>query len=71
MANKRDLKKDINYVLGDIIELVYNVNTAKSEAIIDEAIEPFDEWRAKVTNKNVVKISLFILQKVTQDSRLF
>jgi hypothetical protein len=23
MANKRDLKKDINYVLGDIIEAVY------------------------------------------------
>ena len=23
MANKRDLKKDINYVLGDIIEEVY------------------------------------------------
>ena len=39
MANKRDLKKDINYVLGDIIEAVYvweytntNKDTIKSEA---------------------------------------
>ena len=53
MANVRDLKKDINYVLGDIIELVYNINTDKSEAIIDEAIETFDELIAKVNNKNV------------------
>ena len=46
MASKRDLKKDINYVLGDIIEAVYiweltnpGKDTKKSEAIIDEAIE--------------------------------
>ena len=46
MANNRDLKKDINYVLGDIIEAVYvweysklRKDTKESEAIIDEAIE--------------------------------
>ena len=45
MASIRDLKKDINYVLGDIIEEVYvwementDKGTEKSEAIIDEAI---------------------------------
>jgi len=45
MANKRDLKKDINYVLGDIIEAVYvwelanaEKPTKESDAIIDEAI---------------------------------
>ena len=44
MANKRILKKDLNYVLGDIIEAVYVwqfANPAKddteSENIIDEA----------------------------------
>ena len=60
MANVRDLKKDINYVLGDIIEAVYiweyantDKDTKKSEAIIDEAIETFDELIAKVNAKDV------------------
>jgi len=60
MANKRDLKKDINYVLGDIIEAVYvweysntGKDTKASEAIIDEAIETFDVLIAKVNAKGV------------------
>ncbi len=60
MANLRDLKKDINFVLGDIIEAVYvweysntDKDTKKSEAIIDEAINTFDELMAKVNAKNV------------------
>ena len=60
MANKRDLKKDINYVLGDIIEAVYvwelsnsDKDTKKSEAIIDEAIAVFDDLIVKVNNRSV------------------
>jgi len=60
MANVRDLKKDINYVLGDIIEAVYvweyantDKDTKKSEAIIDEAIETFDALIVKVNAKNI------------------
>lgn len=60
MANVRNLKKDINYVLGDIIEAVYvweyantDKDTKKSEAIIDEAIETFDDLIAKVNAKNI------------------
>lgn len=60
MASIRDLKKDINYVLGDIIEAVYiweltnpDKGTDKSEKIIDEAIETFDELIAKVNVKDV------------------
>ncbi|KJD35847.1 hypothetical protein PW52_08960 [Tamlana sedimentorum] len=60
MANVRDLKKDINYVLGDIIEAVYvwementDKDTKESEAIIDEAIETFDVLIAKVNAKDV------------------
>ena len=60
MANVRDLKKDINYVLGDIIEAVYvweytntDKDTKKSEAIIDEAIVTFDELIVKVNAKDV------------------
>ncbi len=60
MANIRDLKKDINYVLGDIIEATYLVEAAnptvdrkKSDAIIDEAIEIFDDLIAKVNDRSV------------------
>ena len=60
MANIRDLKKDINFVLGDIIEAVYvweytntDKDTKKSEAIIDEAIEAFDGLIARVNDRSV------------------
>jgi len=60
MANIRNLKKDINYVFGDIIEAVYiwelsnpKADAKKSEAIIDEAIAGFDELIAKVNDKSV------------------
>jgi len=60
MASIRDLKKDINYVLGDIIEAVYiheytnpKLDPKKSDAIIDEAIEIFDDLIAKVNDKSV------------------
>ena len=60
MAKVRDLKKDINYVLGDIIEAVYiweynntDKDTKKSEAIIDEAITTFDELIEKVKQRDI------------------
>lgn len=60
MANKRDLKKDINYVFGDIIEAVYywelensDKPTKESEAIIDEAIDSFDELIGRVNDRSV------------------
>lgn len=56
----RDLKKDINYVLGDIIEATYiveevnpKVDKKKTEAIVDEAIEIFDDLIAKVNDRSV------------------
>ncbi|WP_044403547.1 hypothetical protein [Lacinutrix sp. Hel_I_90] len=60
MANKRDLKKDINYVLGDIIEAVYvweysnpSKDAKDSEKIIDDAIVTFDDLIARVNANNV------------------
>ena len=60
MANIRDLKKDINYVLGDIIEAVTiweltnpSKDNKKAESIIDEAIDIFDELILKVNDKTV------------------
>ena len=60
MANVKTLKKDINYVLGDIIEAVYlwemstsGKPTESSNALIDEAIMTFDTLITKVNAKNV------------------
>ncbi|MGO4911447.1 hypothetical protein [Leeuwenhoekiella sp. W20_SRS_FM14] len=60
MANIRDLKKDINFVLGDIIDAVYlwealnpKEDRTKSEAIVDDAIATFDELIVKVNNNKV------------------
>ena len=60
MANVRELKKDINYVLGDIIEAVYiweltnaDKDNKKAEGIIDEAIGTFDDLITKVNQKDV------------------
>ena len=60
MPSVKNLKKDINFVLGDIIEAVYICEMTgagkpsdASNAIIDEAIESFDALIAKVNAKNV------------------
>ena len=60
MASLRDLKKDINYVLGDIIEAVYvweltnpDKGIENSGKIIDEAIATFDDLITKVNDKKV------------------
>jgi ATP adenylyltransferase/5',5'''-P-1,P-4-tetraphosphate phosphorylase II len=60
MPSVKNLKKDINYVLGDIIEAVYIVEMTgegkPSEAtnnLIDEAISSFDGLITKVNAKNV------------------
>ncbi len=60
MANVKNLKKDINYVIGDIIEAIYlhemattGKPSAESDALIEEAIASFDVLIAKVNAKNV------------------
>lgn len=60
MASVKNLKKDINYVLGDVIEECYTwellnpeADTKKSGAIIDEAIAAFDTLIIKLNDKNV------------------
>lgn len=58
MASIKNLKKDINYVLGDVIEYALDVSISKGqikegEEIVDEAIETFDTLIAKVNAKNV------------------
>lgn len=60
MASIKNLKKDVNFVFGDIIEAVYiwqltnpEKDATSSEAIIDEAIVAFDESMAAINAKNV------------------
>ncbi len=60
MASIKNLKKDINYVLGDIIEECYTwellnpkEDTKGAEAIIDEAIEAFDTLIENVNSKDI------------------
>ncbi|MFD0991599.1 hypothetical protein [Tenacibaculum geojense] len=60
MASVKNLKKDINYTLGDIIDIcgVYtqlnaDADRAKADEIVDEVIVVFDELIAKVNAKNV------------------
>jgi len=60
MASIQNLKKDINYVLGDIIEECYaweilnpKADKAAAEAIMDEAIIAFDSLIDMVNAKNI------------------
>ena len=60
MASIKNLKKDINYVLGDIIEECYTwellnpkADKAVTEAIMDEAVEAFDSLIDMVNVKDV------------------
>ena len=60
MASKRLLKKDVNYVMGDIIDAAYihqmanpKEDPAKSEAIVDEAIKDYDELITKINRRDV------------------
>jgi len=60
MASIKNLKKDINYILGDIIEECYiwelenpKKETTNSEAIISEVFLAFDSLLSRVSEKNV------------------
>ena len=60
MASIRDLKKDVNFVLGDIIEAVYiwesgsnNKNSIEGSVIIDKAIMVFDDIMSNIHHKEV------------------
>ncbi len=60
MGSIKNLKKDINNVLGDIIDAVYlwemvndKNDTKEGSAIIDEAIAVFDDLIVKVNDRSV------------------
>ncbi|GAB1309756.1 hypothetical protein KH5_24390 [Urechidicola sp. KH5] len=60
MASVKNLKKDINNVLGDVISECYEWEltnpeavTKKTDAIVDEAVACFDDLIEKMHSKNV------------------
>ena len=56
MASIRNLKKDINYVLGDIIDAVYftgKMQTEGGKPLVTEILNDFDTLIDKVADKTV------------------
>ena len=56
MASIRNLKKDINYVLGDIIDAVYftgKMQTEEGKALVTEILNDFDTLIDKIADKTV------------------
>lgn len=60
MASVKNLKKDINYVLGDIVDAIYlwemynhKVDAKASQAVVEEAFSSYDELIARVNQKKV------------------
>ncbi|GAA0871996.1 hypothetical protein GCM10009117_11430 [Gangjinia marincola] len=60
MANKRELKKELNDVFANIIEAAYlqedygkNADNAKVEEIVDECIDAFDALIARINKRDV------------------
>ena len=56
MASIRILKKEINYVLGDIIDAVYftgKMETKEGKALVGEILNDFDSLIDKVADKSV------------------
>lgn len=60
MGSIKNLKKDINYVLGDIIQECYTwelenpkADNKKAESIINESIEVFDSLIDKIHDGNI------------------
>ncbi|MDO9261314.1 MAG: hypothetical protein Q7U08_05190 [Flavobacteriaceae bacterium] len=60
MASVKNLKKDINYVLGDIVDAIYlwemynpKADSKVSQAVVEEAFTSFDELIGKVNQKKI------------------
>ena len=56
MANKRDLKKSINYIAGDlfqeclVLKLIKKADSAKADEILTDILDLQNEFLARVTH---------------------
>jgi hypothetical protein len=62
MANRREIKRNINQLLGDVIEEYYstllendNKNEAQIEKLVDDCVDLADELIAKVNSSYKLK----------------
>lgn len=60
MASVKNLKKEINYVLGDLVNIVYvwemtngGKPTEGTDEIVDGIYDQYDEFLTKINNKKV------------------
>jgi len=64
MASVRNLKKNVNYVLGDIISEVIWIgnNSEVGEQIVQESIVAYDELITRINEKNIENKKLHFSQ---------
>jgi len=69
MASVKNLKKEINYVLGDIINIVYiwemtttGKPTEASDALLDDIMDTFDSLMTRISEKKVENKKLHFKQ---------
>jgi hypothetical protein len=60
MASVKNLKKDINYVLGDVVDAIYlwemynpSADIKASQVVVEEAFTSYDQLIARVNQKNI------------------
>lgn len=60
MASKRILKKNVNYLFGDLIDECYlwmlvnpEKDATKANEIVDEAVEYYDDVMSKIANREI------------------
>jgi hypothetical protein len=67
MASVRNLKKDVHYVLGDIIQAIYihemttKGATPETNALLEETFQAFDMLLEEI-NAKISKIKKYILK---------
>ena len=60
MASKRILKKNVNYLFGDLIDECYlwmlinpEKDAAKANEIVDEAVEYYDDVMSRIASREI------------------
>ena len=60
MASKRILKKNVNYLFGDLIDECYlwilinpEKDAAKANGIVDEAVEYYDDVMTRIASRKI------------------
>ena len=60
MASKRILKKNVNYLFGDLIDECYlwmlinpEKDSSQANTVVDEAVEYYDEVMSKISNRDM------------------